>query len=68
MLVKLDFIDAVVMGARAKLATPIPIATAAGAVIAAAFKPALLASLARASSIDKPSPTSLLNSGEFFCK
>ena len=36
------------MGAASNLATNLPMAIAAGAVIAAAFKPAVLASVARA--------------------
>ena len=68
MLAKPAFMVGALMGAASNLATNLPMAIAAGAVIAAAFKPAVLASVARASSIDKPSPTSLLNSGEFFSK
>ena len=68
MLAKLDFIEAADIGAASNLATNLPMAIAAGAVIAAAFRPAVLARVARASSMDNPSSTSLLNSGEFFIK
>ena len=58
------FSDAVDIGAASNLATNLPMAIAAGATLAAVSKPTLLASTSRASTIDIPESTSLLNSVE----